>query len=66
MVYLYSHNYNILVVGRGSVVVGRDSVDVGQDSIVVGRDSIVVGQDSIVSTRTRYRLNGPVIKLQLK
>jgi len=38
MVYLYSHNYIILVVGR----------------------------DSVVSSRSRYRLNGPVIKLQLE
>ena len=38
MVYLYSRNYNMLV----------------------------VGQDSVVGTRTRYKLNGPVIELQLQ
>jgi len=29
MVYLYSHHYNMLVVGQDSVVVGWDSVAVG-------------------------------------
>lgn len=56
----------MLVVGWDSVVVGWNSVVVGWDSIVVGLDSIVVGRDSVVGTRTRYRLNSPVIKLQLK